>query len=415
MRESTGVLSIEQDRAKRTIYGAGVKGTFVANIVFRFREYSAIKGAYGASIAQEVCAEVSLRVKKNLSEQDQFLDAYEVSYCSKSGTINICFFCDCSDWVDVFFEDMKRRIECLPVNTLMGNVYFSLSVGKSFTRVFGACHLSQKDFMNLMSRAEYSSQTKSEELIFDEKPLSWVVDAHKLLEASELGFDQGDLALVFQDVSSLSTGKVEYSECLLRSLEGGVPFSVFQQIAGLEKLNLIAHLDLKILTRVLEILRNNLDVTLACNVSRQSISDQNWVNHVTKLLKENEQLCGRVVIEITESCQISNFDTAIKFVQTAKKFGCKIALDDFGVGYTTIENFVTFDFDYVKIDKSFISGCFSDKLELAECISSVGWSMGAKVVAEGVETQEQLEFCKALGVEFVQGTFLSMPKFGLCV
>ena len=121
---------------------------------------------------------------------------------------------------------------------------------------------------------------------------------------------------------------------------------------------------------------------------------------------------GRLELEITESLLIKNEATTLHLLNTLHDIGIELALDDFGTGYSSLSYLVRFPFDYLKIDRSFVTGIgISNQSELLiQAIISMAQALNLKVVAEGVENQTQYQFLFENGCNELQGYFFGKPK-----
>ena len=114
-------------------------------------------------------------------------------------------------------------------------------------------------------------------------------------------------------------------------------------------------------------------------------------------------------LEITETAMIRNFDQAFEQIRKLNQTGASIAIDDFGTGYSSLSYLKSFPVSTLKIDQSFVKDLPHDPkaVAVARAILSLGHGLGLKVVAEGVETEQQCEFLKEAGCDLVQGYFFS--------
>ena len=133
----------------------------------------------------------------------------------------------------------------------------------------------------------------------------------------------------------------------------------------------------------------------------------NWVNHLQARGLPGNSIC----IEITEGLLLDARDAVISQLEIFSKANIQVAIDDFGTGYSSLAYLRKFNIDYVKIDRSFTSNIHpgSSDLVLCEAIIVMSHKLGKKVVAEGIETQEQLDLLKAAGCDFGQGYLFSRP------
>ncbi|WP_410497796.1 EAL domain-containing protein [Chitinibacter sp. S2-10] len=161
------------------------------------------------------------------------------------------------------------------------------------------------------------------------------------------------------------------------------------------------------------------DLRISINVSpRQFLNkaqNQEWLGQLQKLNLTGSSL----IIEITEGLLLDATNTVESSLAEFHNHGIKVALDDFGTGYSSLSYLKKFDIDYIKIDKSFVQNMKpgSDDLALCEAIIAIAHKLGMKVIAEGIETEEQAQLLLAAGCDFGQGYLFSLPvnakEFGL--
>ena len=150
---------------------------------------------------------------------------------------------------------------------------------------------------------------------------------------------------------------------------------------------------------------------LAVNLSTYCFSDENIAANISKILSQAQYPTGSVDIEITESGLFHDSFKAISILNEFQSKGMHIAIDDFGTGYSSLTNLRQFPISDLKIDRSFIAQMLCDKNDMAIVKASIemAHNMGIRVVAEGVETQEQLTKLIALGCDQAQGYFFAKP------
>jgi len=121
-----------------------------------------------------------------------------------------------------------------------------------------------------------------------------------------------------------------------------------------------------------------------------------------------------VTVEITERLLTDGSDKVLVALENIRKMGVKIALDDFGTGYSSLSYLIKFPVDIIKIDRSFVSAIGEDYSSetLIETVLIMAGRLDIQVIAEGIETQQQLEFLTKHGCDFVQGYYLGKPMSG---
>ena len=129
-----------------------------------------------------------------------------------------------------------------------------------------------------------------------------------------------------------------------------------------------------------------------------------------KLLNFNN--CDKIVFEILESEEIENFEVMKNFIHEIKAFGCKIAIDDFGSGYSNFSHILELDVDYLKIDASLIKNITTNDSSkvIVQGIVDFSKRLDIKTIAEYVETKEGVDLLTKLGIDYVQGYYIGKPE-----
>ncbi len=152
-------------------------------------------------------------------------------------------------------------------------------------------------------------------------------------------------------------------------------------------------------------------VSVCVNVSARQFREKNLINRVVSALSESGLDAKYLELEITESLIMHDVDQAVATMQALRKLGVQLAIDDFGTGYSSLNALKTFPVARLKIDRSFISNLAtndSDKA-VAGAVISLGQKLNLRVIAEGVETAEQVEFLRANNCDEIQGYYFSKP------
>lgn len=152
-------------------------------------------------------------------------------------------------------------------------------------------------------------------------------------------------------------------------------------------------------------------LTLAVNLSPHQFMRGNIAELVSKVLAETGFPADRLELELTESALMDQEEEAVKMLHLLRAQGIRLAIDDFGTGYSSLSYLKRFPLDILKIDKSFVDDIpfHQDDMEIAATIIAMGHILGFKVLAEGVETTEQLAFLQSKGCNLYQGYLCSPP------
>jgi diguanylate cyclase (GGDEF)-like protein/PAS domain S-box-containing protein len=152
-------------------------------------------------------------------------------------------------------------------------------------------------------------------------------------------------------------------------------------------------------------------VRISFNLSGYQLEVQNLIKTIKENLEKYSIEPKNLVVEITESVLLQDSQDTISILQDIKDLPLKIALDDFGTGYSSLSYLAAFNADTIKIDRSFIMGCTLNEsnLVIIKAIIAMGKSLDMNVIAEGIETEEQLELLNSLGVQEGQGFYFKPP------
>lgn len=227
-----------------------------------------------------------------------------------------------------------------------------------------------------------------------------------------------ELKLVFQPRVNSKSGKITSAESLLRWHHpswGAISPSEFIPIA--EETDQIVEIGKWVLQKVCEQIRvwnkkELIPIRIAINFSARQFLQKNLIEHIQQVLSETNINPELLEIEITESVLLGNEDVITSTLQQLRKMGIKISLDDFGTGYSSLNYLIRFPFDAIKIDKSFIDEILNQQNNskaIIQFMISLANSINMSVIAEGIETEEQLKEINNLNCDEVQGYLFSPP------
>jgi len=153
------------------------------------------------------------------------------------------------------------------------------------------------------------------------------------------------------------------------------------------------------------------EVVFEVNLSGKSLSDTALLPFIRRRIEERGVDPGRLILEITETAALSDAHKAQRFVETLRAIGCRFALDDFGVGFSSFYHLKHLAIDYLKIDGSFIRDVVNDRVDrhLVRAIVEVARALGKKTIAEYVESDETIELLREIGVDYAQGYAIGRP------
>ncbi|MCE2573674.1 putative bifunctional diguanylate cyclase/phosphodiesterase [Motilimonas eburnea] len=237
----------------------------------------------------------------------------------------------------------------------------------------------------------------------------WLAKAQRAIEEQLL-------TLYFQPLFDNERGEIRHWEVLLRVRdEEGVLRSPYQLILAAEKNGYITQLDLWVINTALDQLRQNqergISQRLAINLSAKSFSDEAVINQIKHAMERRGVAGSQIIFEITETAALSNLVQAVEHINVLKGLGCEIALDDFGVGYSSFHSLKSLPLDYIKIDGSFVKDCPKrpDDQVFIKALINIAHNFGHKTVAEFVENKEVQDMMVSFGVDYSQGYYIGKP------
>jgi EAL domain-containing protein (putative c-di-GMP-specific phosphodiesterase class I)/GGDEF domain-containing protein len=232
---------------------------------------------------------------------------------------------------------------------------------------------------------------------------------HYLQEA----YNEDRLVLAYQPIICTETGEVSSYESLLRIDEGNYYTSAGRFIPIAEKMGTVDVIDEFVLHKVVKELKENPEIRIGMNVSSMTTGNDNWLKMCSKVLVD-EDIASRIYVEITETAVQKDLRKTAYFTASLQAMGCSVALDDFGVGYTSFRQLRSLSVDTVKIDGSYILGIEENKENMVFIRSLVDFnkSYGLKTVAECVENGEVAKMLMRVGVDYLQGYYFGKPEVG---
>ncbi|MCS0496682.1 bifunctional diguanylate cyclase/phosphodiesterase [Ancylobacter sp. MQZ15Z-1] len=224
--------------------------------------------------------------------------------------------------------------------------------------------------------------------------------------------DEGELAVFYQPQFSVDGEAVVGFEALVRwyhPTNGVISPGEFISVA--EQSSLITELDMWMLRQACAQSRDWSDVKIAVNLSPVDFRAQDLAVQVARILEETGFPPERLEIEITENLLFGNQPEAFSSLSALRNMGIRIALDDFGSGYSSLGYIRRFRVDTIKIDRSFTQniGRSDDAAAIIDCVVRLARALAITVTAEGVETREQLRYLQSVGCHQVQGFLLASP------
>lgn len=224
--------------------------------------------------------------------------------------------------------------------------------------------------------------------------------------------EHGHFELHYQGVWR-ADGELSHLEALLRLVgDDGVLVQPAQFIPLAESSGHITEIDGWVLDAAIARLAAVPSSSIAVNVSGRTVREASYIDRVAAALQRSGVAPQRLIVEITETAAVGDFVEARAFIQRLRDLGCRIALDDFGAGYSSFVYLKHLRADLVKIDGQFIRNLAEDRENqvFVRAIAEVARGMGAEAVAEFVESADTARLLPALGVHLMQGRYFDAPR-----
>lgn len=239
----------------------------------------------------------------------------------------------------------------------------------------------------------------------------------QLDKALRRAIENKEFALHYQPKLNLHTGKVTGAEALIRWNNPDIGLlNPNQFIPQAEELGLIMHIGKWALYEACRAAKSWQDqgyapISVAVNLSPQQFFNPDLVSLIESVIKETHLSPHLLELEITENTIIGDLDLTLEKLNSIKKMGINICIDDFGTGYTSINFLKKFPIDVLKIDQSFVKGIPDNQNDnaITSAMIALGHNLGIQVVAEGVETMDQLDFLTEHQCDLIQGYYFSRP------
>lgn len=243
----------------------------------------------------------------------------------------------------------------------------------------------------------------------DEQIIDKITDRYHHLDIIKHAISHDTFSFAYQPIIERSSGIIAYYECLLRirtqqnKIISAGPFIPIAEDAGLSCI-----IDHKVLSMALKELQAASNIQLSINISNIGLLDINLLNLAKEMLS-NRAIAERLTIEITETSLNTDFERIKLFTNTMRSLGCKIAIDDFGSGFTSFKQLRNIDMDIIKIDGSFIKDIAYNQRNqhLVLALIDIAKQIGAKTVAEFVENGEIAKILLDAQIDYMQGNFFS--------
>jgi len=227
---------------------------------------------------------------------------------------------------------------------------------------------------------------------------------------------EDSFVLHYQPILHIQSKQIVHHEVLLRMRdEKGELIYPDAFLSTAERFGMIREVDQWVIRKAIEVqgnsIRSGQPVSLAMNLSGRHFGDPDFMALVQSAVKEYHADPSALMFEVTETAAVENLKTAKTFIEGLRNLGCRFALDDFGMGYSSFHYLKNLPVDIVKIDGSFIRNLHQNPSDQAivKAIRDMTWGMNITIVAEFVENEQILQQLELMGIDYAQGYHIAMP------
>jgi len=214
-----------------------------------------------------------------------------------------------------------------------------------------------------------------------------------------------------QPIINATTNQISKFECLMRlqDPESGTTYSIFPLLTTAKTVHLYEGLMELMVEKSMAIFKD-LPYAFSLNLSYEDIGNQRFRRYILHKIQEFPEP-SNIIFEILETDVIEDFDVIRHFIDDVRKFGCRIAIDDFGSGYSSMENILKLKPDFIKVDGSLIHDIdhSAESLAIVKSVISMARELQAETVAEYVHSKDVLDVVKSLGIDYLQGYYTGRP------
>lgn len=398
-----------RERVGHALARATRSGTGMATLVLDMDRFKEINDMLGHEVGDKLLIEAGRRIRASVRDQDTVArlggDEFAVILEGVSETKEVLAVIEritssLADVTSIDGHDVKS-------STSIGIAMYPEN-GSDLSELLRAADLAMYQSKSLgRGRYQFFADAMQEE----------AQSRHALEWSLRRAVEKGEFRLVYQPQVCLRTGTIIGVEALIRWMSptrGLLTPQCF--IAGLEEFGLIHEVGEWVLRTACEQVRrwHRMDfepMRIGVNVSAQQLEDPTFIDRIRSALRDTELPPELLELELTESSLMSDPTEAGALLREIRRVGVRIAIDDFGTGYSSLTYLHDFPLNALKIDKRFVQSVESNDrgAPISNMIIGLGKNLGLEIIAEGVETETQLDYLRAQGCDIAQGYLYARP------
>lgn len=369
--------------------------------------FKLINDTLGHATGDELLVCMAKTLRNNLREGDLL---------ARFGGDEFCVLLEGANYeeAEIVAEKLRRAVDQKEMYLEKHKCCLNLSISIGVVMVDGALDtqkvLSYAD--NALYRAKDNGKNRVTFFKPDEETETWLAETNRMITLINNALKDDLFTLYFQPVIRVSDGKIMHHEMLLRlQAQEGELIMPNRFIPIAERFGLMPQVDRWVVQHSVAALKKFPDLKPFINLSGLSLGDEELLMFIEKQIKDSGVEPARIGFEITETTAVKDMARAERWIHRLKHLGCRFALDDFGIGFSSFSYLRLLPVDYLKIDGSYIRDMDRDATHksLVKAINAVAHALGKKTIAEFVENEEIMKSLGDLNIDFGQGYYLGRP------
>jgi len=400
-----------RDRVDHALGRVSRQHTHIAVLFVDLDNFKTVNDSLGHTVGDELLVAVGHRIEGCLRQGDT---------AARLGGDEFAVLLEDLENHDAATEIAERIIEALrqPFRIVGKEVFIGASIGVAFNAAGAATDQLLRNADLAMYTAKMRGRGRSQ--VFEPEMHTAAVERLEVEADLRRACERDEFLVYYQPIVDVSTGFMGGVEALVRwqhPTRGLIPPALFIPLA--EETGMILELGRKVLMTACVQTRNwQLEfgtvprLSVSVNLSVRQLADPALLADVAHVLEVSGLPPENLTLEITESAMMHDTETAVARLTELKQLGINLAVDDFGTGYSSLSYLQRFPIDTLKIDRSFVAGIDGDAEQsaLARAIVRLAQTLQLSAVAEGVETESQLNRLRELGCQYAQGYLLAYPQ-----
>ena len=375
--------------------------------LIQIEDYKMLEKFYNDTLINKIEKEFADSLLSYMPKINIFKRVYSLGYGKFALLGNFYSYININKNINTLFEDFVKKVNDSVM--IIDDFEYDLNILLSFS--FGK-HLLYEDAKQGLDEAILANKNTYSSNDASLRGQKFAKKNMEVVKMVKIALDNFNIVSYFQPIINNKTKEIEKYESLVRLIDENnnvlTPFDFLQVAKDSGYYNKITNRVLKNSFKILK--RINTDISI--NISALDIEREETRNMLFYLLEENKSHAHKIVFELLEDERVKDFSIIKKFIRKVKKLGVKIAIDDFGSGYSSFERLLEFDPDIIKIDGSLVKNIECDVFSrnIIETIAIFAKKQKMKTVAEFVENENIFNILNDMGIDYSQGYYFGKPE-----